>query len=100
MNRIQARIDTREAQLKQATQEAIDKVTANCDNTDQEELAQFQEQKSLAQATGVITMDEAQTLYAIFGGETASTNQWKQRTLAEKITALEVIFEIHQKMNS
>lgn len=100
MNRIQARIDARNEQLKQAEQAAIDKVTANCDNTDEEELALYQTQKSLAQASCLITTEEALTLYAIFGGETASIEQWKARSLAEKITALETIFEIHQKMNS
>jgi len=98
MNRILKAIGVRAARLETADQAAIDKVAANCDDTDEEELALYQTQKSLAQANGLITTEEALTLYAIFGGETASIGQWKARSLAEKITALETIFEIHQKM--
>lgn len=100
MNRIQAAIDRRAAQLMTAEEGALLKVAAHCEDTSHEELAACQTLKSLAQASGVITLDEALTLFAIFGGETASVEQWRQRTLAEKITALEMVFEIHQKMHS
>ena len=98
MNRILKAIGVRAARLETADQAAKDKVAANCDNVTLEELAAYQTTKSLAQASDILTLGESLTIYHILGGECPTLEQWRGRSLAEKMTVLETIFELHQKM--
>jgi len=61
------------------------------------EYARFQELKSLAQAHGVISLDEAQTIYAALGGEYGDPDNggWgADTTTAMKVTVTMLIGQI------
>jgi hypothetical protein len=93
-NRILRSIEVREERLKAADKEALAKVSEACDKMTVEELAAYQGIKSLGQAEGIITEEEALAVYGILGGEVPTTEKWRKRTLAERIVVLELMWEL------
>lgn len=59
-----------------------------------EDLAEYQRLQSTAFACGKLTLDEADTLYRIYGGEVPSPEKWDRLTLAEKIVGTSTAGEL------
>lgn len=60
-----------------------------------DDLAEYQRLQSTAFACGKLTLDEADTLYRIYGGEAPSPEKWDSRlTLAEKIVGTSTAGEL------
>jgi len=64
------------------------------------ELVVFQDVKSMGQAMGRITVDEATTVYEILGGEAPSVEHWLSRSLAERIVATTLMGELMCSMRA
>lgn len=72
---------------ERALQERLDREM----DIDAEEYSVFQERKSLAQASGVLTVDEATSIYAILGSGPADFNA---QTLARKVIVTQTVKEL------
>ena len=94
MNRVENAIKAREDKLANAGQDAAARVKAACDKMMLVELEFYQTLKSLAQAHDIITVEEALTVYGIIGGEVPTVEKWRKRTLAERVTVLELMWEL------
>ena len=83
-NRIEAAIDRLKEKLK-AVPEAEQKKLQGTLKTEWEDLVEYQKLQSMAFACGKLALEEAQTLYQIYGGESPSSEKWDKLLLAEKI---------------
>jgi len=62
-----------------------------------EELVTYQNIQSTSHACGVITLDEAQTLYELLGKEVPTPEKFGSLPLAEKIVVTQMIGELAKK---
>lgn len=92
MNRIQSAIDrmTENVKGKNLPQERLDEMNKSLDMP-LEDFCKFQEMKSVAMMEGILTTDEAQTVYVLLG-ETPDT--FNARTLAEKYVLSQLLAEL------
>lgn len=75
------------------TQETIDELDRTLD-IDVMELCAYQERKSMAQAMGTITFDEAQAIYTILG---ESPEHFNRQPLSHKSCVTRLIAELLRK---
>ena len=85
-NRIQAGIDRINEKMKTVSEDKLKSLNEGL-KTDFMDLCEYQKLQSTAFACGKLTLEEAQTLYQIYGGEAPSPERWDKRTLAEKVIA-------------
>ncbi len=92
MNRILAAIDRMQAQVESKNLPA-DKLAAISKSLDIElmEYAAFQEHKSLAFASGKLSLDEAQSIFGFLG---ASTEHFNRQPLAVKAVLTKLFAEL------
>ncbi len=83
-NRIQAGITRIDEKMKTVSEEKLRNLNESL-KTNFADLVEYQKLQSTAFACGKLTLEEAQTLYQIYGGEAPSPEKWDKRTLAEKV---------------
>jgi len=95
MNRIKSAIDrmTQTIKDKGLPQEKLDEMHKSLDMP-LEDFCKFQEMKSVASMDGTLSLEEAQTVYALLG-ETPDT--FNGRTLAEKYVLSQLLAELCQR---
>ena len=92
-NRIEAGIARINEKLK--TVEPLEqKKLSETLKTDWKDLVEYQKLQSTAFACGKLTLEEAQTLYRIYGGEVPSPEKWDKRSLAEKVIGTQTAGEL------
>jgi len=96
-NRIQAGIDRINEKMKAVPEEKLKSLSEGL-KTDWSELIEYQKLQSTAFACGKLTLEEAQTLYQIYGGEIPSPEKWDKLSLAEKVIGTQTAGEL-AKMN-
>ncbi len=62
--------------------------------TGMDDLFEYQKLQSTAFACGKLTLEEAQTLYRMYGGEAPSPQQWDKLSLAEKVVGTSTASEL------
>jgi hypothetical protein len=92
-NRIQAAIDRMRARLA-ALPEAERRRLEETLKASWEELVAYQRLQSMAFACQKLTLEEAQTLYRIYGGEFPSPEKWEALPLEEKVVGTVVAAEL------
>lgn len=96
-NRITEGIKKIEERLKEVTKEKQDALDKSLSEVTLHELIEYQNTQAISHACGIITTEEAQTLYNLFGGEIPSPEKFKKLSLAEKIIATQTAAELLQK---
>lgn len=96
-NRIGLAIEKMKKRLVEVPKEKKDSLTKSLNETDLNELFEFQKVQSLAFACGAINFDEAQTLFRIYGGDVPTTDKWKKLPLEEKIIGTQTAHELINK---
>lgn len=95
-NRITAALKRVEEVLKTADEEKIKRLTAASTLSSQEFFA-YQQQQSQAHASGILTLDEAQMVYRVLGGEFQRNTKdgWPKDTkLAMKIVVTQFMGQL------
>lgn len=92
-NRIQDKIDRVNEKLKEVAPEKIEALS-NTLKADMMELIEYQKLQSVAFACGKLTMEEAQILYQIYGGELPTPERWDKKSLAEKVVGTQTASEL------
>ena len=93
VNRIEASIARINEKLKTVPEAERKKLSETAKVTFQE-LFEFQKLQSTAFACGKLTLEEAQILYRIYGGEAPSPEKWDKLTLAEKVVGTQTAAEL------
>jgi len=83
-NRIQEAISRINEKLKTVAEAEQKKLNVSL-KTDWQELVEYQKLQSTAFACAKLTLEEAQTLYRLYGGEAPSPEKWDKLSLAEKV---------------
>lgn len=92
-NRIEAGIARINEKLKPVA-EAEQKKLGETLKTELKDLVEYQKLQSTAFACGKLTLEEAQTLYRIYGGEVPSPVKWDELSLAEKVIGTQTAEEL------
>lgn len=92
-NRIEAGIARINEKLK-TVPEAEQKKLSDALKTDWKDLVEYQKLQSTAFACGKLVLEEAQTLYQIYGGEVPSPEKWDKLSLAEKVIGTQTAEEL------
>ena len=92
-NRIEAAIARIEQTLKTVPEEKKRSLEQTL-KTSWEDLVEYQRLQSTAFACGKLTLEEANTLYQIYGGEVPSPEKWDKLTLAERIAGTSTAGEL------
>lgn len=92
-NRIQAGIDRINEKMKTVSEEKLKSLNESM-KTDFMDLVEYQKLQSTAFACGKLTLEEAQTLYQIYGGEIPSPEKWDKLTLVEKVIGTQTAGEL------
>ena len=92
-NRIQDKIDRVNEKLKEVAPEKIEALSDTL-KTDMMDLIEYQKLQSMAFACGKLTMEEAQILYHIYGGELPTPERWDKKSLAEKVVGTQTAKEL------
>lgn len=92
-NRIQAGIDRINEKMEQVSPQKLASLNESL-KTDWADLVEYQKLQSMAFACGKLTLEEAQTLYQIYGGEAPSPVKWDKLSLAEKIVGTSTAAEL------
>lgn len=95
MNRIQAGIDRINEKLEaipEAKREELHKTL----KTDFHDLLEYQKVQSAAFACGKLSLEEAQVLYQVYGGEVPDPEKWDKLSLGEKIIGTQTAAELIQ----
>lgn len=97
-NRIQASIDAcnyriKERNVSEAEQQRLHETL----KTPLSDLVDYQNLQSFGFASGILTKEEAEQLYRIYGGEVPSPEKWDKLTLAEKVTGTRMAEELLNK---
>ena len=92
-NRIEAGIARINDKLKTVS-ETEQKKLSDALKTEWNDLVQYQKLQSTAFACGKLTLEEAQTLYRIYGGEAPSPEKWDKLSLAEKVIGTQTAEEL------
>lgn len=94
VNRLQAAIDKYAARFATYTPAEMQVAEKMAMKVTPGDLATFQEVKSLAQASGLITLEEAMTTYDLLGGEVPTVPKWLSRPLAERMAVVALMGEL------
>lgn len=100
MNRVVNGIAKMEAQIAQriengiVTAEQVEQARQNMDMSD-EEYCMFQERKSLAVASGELTLEEGQTIYAYMGAN--SVDHFNKQSIAVKTILTKIFAELIER---
>jgi len=92
-NRVEAGIARINDKLKTVS-ETEQKKLSDALKTEWNDLVQYQKLQSTAFACGKLTLEEAQTLYRIYGGEAPSPEKWDKLSLAEKVIGTQTAEEL------
>lgn len=92
-NRIEAGIARINEKLKKVEPLEQKKLSETL-KTDWKDLVEYQKLQSTAFACGKLTLEEAQTLYQIYGGEVPSPEKWDKLSLAEKVIGTQTAEEL------
>lgn len=92
-NRIEAGIARINEKLRTVS-EAEQKRLSETLKTEWEDLVEYQKLQSTAFACGKLTLEEAQILYRIYGGEMPSPEKWDKLSLAEKVIGTQTAEEL------
>jgi len=92
-NRIEAAIVRIEEKLKTVPEDKKRSLEQTL-KTNWDDLVEYQKLQSTAFACGKLTLEEANTLYRIYGGETPSPEKWDKLSLAEKIVGTSTAAEL------
>jgi len=93
-NRIEAAIERRQEVIDGLEQDRLGILERSVNSTSAMELNSYQEIRSLAQASGLLTPEESQQAYDILGGEMPTDAKWRERTTAEKATVITLMGEL------
>lgn len=93
MNRIQQAIDEMKKRLKVISLEKRNKLNNDLQE-DFSSLVAYQQAQSEAFASGKLRLNEAQTLYRIYGCECPTPEGWAKQPLAARIVATQVAGEL------
>ena len=99
MNRIIFAIKRLESRLESLSEEQIKKCETVIDNVSFEEFNLYQDTQALAHANGLISYEEAQTLYNIFGGSFPDPDKFKKLPLSEKIISVQFVTGLCKAMS-
>jgi len=94
MNKIEDAIMRHQAVQDSLEQDRAKAVEATVNKTSLMELASYQDIRAMAQADGLLTVEESQRVYEILGGEVPTVEKWMARTTAEKLVAITLIGEL------
>ncbi len=92
-NRIQDKIDRVNERMKEVSPEKLETLSQGL-KAEMFELVEYQNLQSMAFACGKLTMEEAQILYHIYGGELPTPERWDQKSLAEKVVGTQTAKEL------
>ena len=92
-NRIQASIDRINEKMKTVSEEKLKSLNESL-KTDWADLVEYQKLQSTAFACGKLTLEEAQILYQIYGGEVPSPEKWDKLSLAQKVIGTQSAAEL------
>ncbi|HUV52293.1 MAG TPA: hypothetical protein VMW64_04375 [Dehalococcoidia bacterium] len=92
-NRIEAGIARINEKMKTVSEEKLASLNESL-KTDWKDLVEYQKLQSTAFACGKLTLEEAQTLYRIYGGEVPSPEKWDKMSLAEKVIGTQTADEL------
>jgi len=92
-NRIQEAISRMNEKLKTVAEAEQKKLDSSL-KTDFMDLCEYQKLQSTAFACGKLTLEEAQMLYRLYGGEVPSPEKWDKLTLAEKVIGTSTASEL------
>lgn len=92
-NRIEAGIARIEEKLKTVPEDKKKSLEETL-KTSWDDLVEYQKLQSTAFACGKLTLEEANTLYRIYGGEVPSPEKWDKLSLAEKIVGTSTAGEL------
>lgn len=93
LNRIEVGIARINEKLKTVS-EAEQKKLNDALKTDWADLVEYQKLQSTAFACDKLTLEEAQILYRIYGGEVPSPEKWDKLSLAEKVIGTQTAEEL------
>jgi hypothetical protein len=92
MNRIQVAIDSRRVQIEAARAAGKDLTRADeAAKIDLDELVAFQNKQAAIHATGVLSLEEAQLIYATLG---QTPDHFNQQPLEARIVVLQLMAEV------
>ena len=92
-NRIDTAIARINEKLKTVPEEKIRSLVESL-KAGGDDLVEYQRLQSTAFACGKLTLEEAQTLYRIYGGEVPSPGKWDKLSLAEKVVGTSTAAEL------
>lgn len=92
-NRIEAAIARINEKLKAVSPEKQKSLQKTL-KTSWDDLVAYQRLQSTAFACGKLTLEEANTLYRIYGGEVPSQEKWDKLALAEKVVGTSTAAEL------
>ncbi len=92
-NRIETAIARINEKLKTAPEEKKRSLVQTL-KTGMDDLFEYQKLQSTAFACGKLTLEEANTLYQLYGGEFPSPGRWDKLSLAEKIVGTSTAVEL------
>lgn len=92
-NRIEAAITRINGRLKTIPEEERAKLEKTM-KTSLPDLIEYQRLQTAAYACGKLSLDEAQTLYRMYGGDLPSPEKWDKLDLATKIIGTEAAGEL------
>ena len=92
-NRIDTAIARINEKLKTVPEEKIRSLVESL-KTGGDDLVEYQRLQSTAFACGKLTLEEAQILYRIYGGEVPSPGKWDKLSLAEKVVGTSTAAEL------
>ncbi len=92
-NRIADRIARIEEKLKTVPSKERESLSRAL-KTSLTDLIQYQNLQSAAFACGKLTLDEAMTLYQLYGGEVPAPDKFDKLSLAEKVVATQAAAEL------
>jgi len=93
VNRIEKSINQYTTKLKTIPKETKDGLEEKL-TIEWSELVEFQKIQSTAFACGALSLDEAQTLFNLYGGDVPTVDKWDKLSLAEKIVGTTIIPEL------
>lgn len=92
-NRIEAAITRINEKLKTVPEDKKKSLEETL-KTSWKDLVEYQRLQSTAFACGKLSLEEANTLYRIYGGEVPSPEKWDKLTLAEKVVGTSTAGEL------
>ena len=94
MNRIEIAINKMNDKLSTLNQNQLNNLKVSFNDIDDLELIEYQKTQSLAFASNLLTLEEANLVYNIIGREHPCVEKFNNRTLAEKIVITKLMHEL------